>query len=319
MTTTLLENGIREDAGPVWHLPLPAHYRFQDVLAFHARDREAVAEQVGVRSLRKGLWWQGRPVCVQMVFSADEVQVRWEMDAGDPALAAQEGLPLLRRMLGLTQDIDAFEARWAADSQLGAVLRAQTGLRVAVVGAPFEALAWAVMGQQISVAAAVAVRRRLILAADLRHASGLYCHPQAAQVLALGPERLRAAGLSQAKAQSLLAVSQAQLAGELPLDAWAAQPVVPAEQISQALLAIKGIGPWTVSYTLLRGFGWLDGSLHGDVAVRRGIQRLLADQGLADSNVLVTPAQAQAWLAPFAPWRALLGAHLWAMQGRKTD
>lgn len=319
MTTTLLEDGIRDGAGPVWHLSLPAHYRAQDMLAFHARDREAVAEQVGVRSLRKGLWWQGQPVCVRMVFSADEAQVHWEMDAGDPALVAQEGLPLLRRMLGLTQDIDAFEARWAADPLLGAVLRAQTGLRVAVVGTPFEALAWAIMGQQISVAAAVALRRRLILAADLRHASGLYCHPQASQVLALGPERLRAAGLSLAKAQSLLAVSQAQLAGELPLDAWAAQPAVPATQISQALLAIKGIGPWTVSYTLLRGFGWLDGSLHGDVAVRRGIQRLLADQGLADPDALLTPAQAQAWLAPFAPWRALLGAHLWAMQGRRTD
>ncbi len=316
MTKNLLEEGAR---GPVWRLPLPAHYRAQDMLAFHARDREALAEQVGPASLRKGLWWQDRPVCVQMVFSADEVQVRWEMDGGDPELAAQEGLPLLRRMLGLTQDIAAFEARWDADPLLGAVLRAQTGLRVAVVGTPFEALAWAIMGQQISVAAAVALRRRLILAADLRHASGLYCHPQAAQVLALGPERLRAAGLSLAKAQSLLAVSQAQLAGELPLAAWAAQTVVPAEQISQALLAIKGIGPWTVSYTLLRGFGWLDGSLHGDVAVRRGIQRLLADQGLVDPGALPTPAQAQAWLAPFAPWRALLGAHLWAMQGRRTD
>ncbi|MNZ88145.1 hypothetical protein D3C78_1070280 [compost metagenome] len=133
-------------------------------------------------------------------------------------------------------------------------------------------------------------------------------------MLALGLARLRASGFSQAKAQSLLAVSEAVQAGTLPLDAWAAAPQLPAEQIHAALLAIKGIGPWTVSYTLLRGFGWLDGSLHGDVAVRRGIQRLLARQGRADADAPVTAVQAQAWLAPFAPWRALVGAHLWAMQ-----
>lgn len=307
------------DTPPAWHLPLPANFRARDILVFHARDRESLAEQVETATLRKGLWWRGQPVVLRVDFAPGQAQVQWQAEEGDPALAVQEGLPLVRRMLGLTQDVVGFEAQWADHPLLGPVLRQQAGLRVPVAGTPFEALAWAIMGQQISVAAAVALRRRLILAADLRHASGLYCHPQASQVLALGPERLRAAGLSLAKAQSLLAVSQAQLAGELPLDAWAAQPAVPATQISQALLAIKGIGPWTVSYTLLRGFGWLDGSLHGDVAVRRGIQRLLADQGLADPDALLTPAQAQAWLAPFAPWRALLGAHLWAMQGRRTD
>lgn len=293
----------------VWRLPLPAHYRAQDILAFHARDRQALAEQVGPASLRKGLWWRGQAVVLQVDFRPGEALVRWQMAQKDPALAVQEGLPLAHRMLGLTQDVAVFEAQWAGHPLLGPVLRQQTGLRVPVAGTPFEALAWAIMGQQISVAAAVSLRRRLILAADLRHASGLYCHPQAQQVLALGLEPLRQAGFSQAKAQSLLAVCEAVQAGALPLDAWAEQSTVPAEQIGQALLAIKGIGPWTVGYTLLRGFGWLDGSLHGDVVVRRSIAQLLQ----AD----VDQARAAAWLAPFAPWRALVGAHLWAMQALK--
>lgn len=283
-------------------LALPANFRPQDLLAFHARDREALAEQVGVNSMRKGLWWQGRALCLQMDFSPALVRVQW----GDAALATQQVMPLVRRMLGLTQDVAALEAQWGEHPLLGPVLQRQTGLRVPLAATPFEALAWAIMGQQISVAAAVSLRRRLIAAADLRHASGLYCHPQAEQVLALGLERLRAAGLSQSKAQSLLAVCAAVQAGGLPLDAWADAPQLPVEQISAALLAIKGIGPWTVSYTLLRGFGWLDGSLHGDVAVRRGIEQLVR----AD----VDPQRAEAWLAPFAPWRALVGAHLWAMQ-----
>jgi len=293
------------DTPRAWPLPLPANFRIQDFLAFHARDREALAEQVGPASLRKGLLWRGQPGCLRIDFAPGAAQVRWHISAADDAVAAQELLPMVRRMLGLTQQVTTFEAQWAAHPQLGPVLARQAGLRVPVTATPFEAVAWAIMGQQISVAAAVSLRRRLILAADLRHASGLYCHPQAAQVLALGGERLRAAGLSQAKAQSLLAVCSAVQAGALPLDAWAAAPQLPVAEIRTALLAIKGIGPWTVSYALLRGFGWLDGSLHGDVAVRRGIAQLLQTD--------VDQARAEAWLAPFAPWRALVAAHLWAM------
>ncbi|WP_350305989.1 MULTISPECIES: hypothetical protein [Photorhabdus] len=47
------------------------------------------------------------------------------------------------------------------------------------------------------------------------------------------------------------------------------------QQLTHNLLAIKGIDMWTINYALLRGFNYLNGSLHGDVAVRRNIQRLI--------------------------------------------
>jgi DNA-3-methyladenine glycosylase II len=92
--------------------------------------------------------------------------------------------------------------------------------------------------------------------------------------------------------------------GELPLETWA--ETLPVEEIVERLGAIRGIGPWTINYALLRGFGWLDGSLHGDVAVRHGVQTLL---GLPDKP---NEEQVRLWLAPFSPWRALIAAHLWA-------
>jgi DNA-3-methyladenine glycosylase II len=80
------------------------------------------------------------------------------------------------------------------------------------------------------------------------------------------------------------------------------------DEIRARLLALKGIGPWTVDYALLRGFGWLDGSLHGDAAVRRGLQLLL---GIEEK---VSAKWVEDWLAGFSPWRALVGAHLWALK-----
>jgi DNA-3-methyladenine glycosylase II len=97
----------------------------------------------------------------------------------------------------------------------------------------------------------------------------------------------------------------------LPLDNWQANLSV--NDIHERLLAIRGIGPWTVNYTLLRGFGWLDGSLHGDVAVRRGMQILL------NHPDKISEAAARQWLADFSPWRALLAAHLWASLSLKPN
>ena len=72
------------------------------------------------------------------------------------------------------------------------------------------------------------------------------------------------------------------------------------------LLAIKGVGPWTVNYTLLRGYGYADCSLEGDVAVRSAIGRAL---GMAEKPSI---AQAQVWLAAYAPQRTMAAAYLWA-------
>lgn len=54
------------------------------------------------------------------------------------------------------------------------------------------------------------------------------------------------------------------------------------------------------------GYGWLDGSLHGDAAVRRSLRNIL------QHDEPVSAEHARTWLQPFSPWRALAAAHLWA-------
>lgn len=213
---------------------------------------------------------------------------------------------MVRRMLGLGQDVDAFERQHRHHPQVGALIARQAGLRVAVAATPFEALTWAVTGQQISLGAAVSLRRKLILAAGVRNACGLMCYPDAERITALTMDDLRAAGFSAAKANTLLTLARLVADGELPLDDWL--QTVPVEEIRERLSNVHGIGPWTVDYTLLRGFGWMDGSLHGDAAVRRSLQVLLGVEGKIGEH------DARIWLAAFSPWRALLAAHLWAAQ-----
>ncbi|WP_309292521.1 3-methyladenine DNA glycosylase 2 [Azonexus sp.] len=283
-------------------LDLPPNFRTADVLAFHGRDCQVIGERTGPGCLSKGLIWQGRPACLRIAFADGVAEAELAVDGGradDTALVST-----VRRLLGLDQPVVAFERAHAAHPQLGPLLVRQSGLRVPLAATPFEALTWAVTGQQISLGVAISLRRKLLLAAGPRHSGGLVCYPDAERLVVLDEAALRAAGFSGSKAQTLLAVSRLVVEGALPLDDWLMEP--PAGEIRECLLAVRGIGPWTVDYVLLRGYGWLDGSLHGDAAVRRGLGRLIGMTGTPDAKA------AQAWLMPFAPWRALVAAHLWA-------
>jgi DNA-3-methyladenine glycosylase II len=286
-------------------IPLPPGFRVDDVLAFHGRDAQGIAEQINGRVLRKGLMWQGQPACLMIRFARGKAFVTLAIDGHGSVARTPAVADWVRRMLGLTQPVEEFEAASRRHPQLGPLVTRQAGLRVPLAATPFEALTWAITGQQISVAAAIGIRRRLILLAGLTHSSGLACHPDAEGIATLGASDLRDAGFSQAKAQALLDLSREIAARHFPLEAWS--ETIPADEIRERLLSLRGIGPWTVNYALLRGFGWLDGSLHGDVAVRRKLQILLGAQER------LTEDFTQRWLADFSPWRALVAAHLWAM------
>jgi len=286
-------------------LPLPTNYRPQDILTFHVRDTLAVSESVVANQLHKGIVWHGAPVCLIIRFLPLVAEIELSIDHLLPTLGLEELSALAVRMLGLNQPIDVFEESVGQHPQLGGLINKQSGLRVPVAPTAFEALTWAITGQQISVSAAIAIRRKFIQLVGLRHSSGLYCYPDAQYVTDLNIDDLRHAGFSQNKAHTLLTVSHMAVSGELELNS--AQEELPIEQIRQQLLKIRGIGPWTVNYALLRGYGWLDGSLHGDAAVRRGLQLLLKPDEAMDEN------QARQWLENFAPWRALVAAHLWEL------
>ena len=291
-------------------LNLPTGFRVADILEFHHRDKEGFAERVSAESLIKGLIWNGHPACLTIRFSKHHAATELVTNNASTAANTEALAQLVSRMLGLNQAIEKFEQSFCQHKQLQTLISRQAGLRVPLAASPFEALTWAITGQQISVGAAVSMRRKLITAAGVVHSSGLACYPDAQRLAMLSEADLRAAGFSGSKAQTLATVSQKVLTGELPLDDW--QITRPVETIRQQLLAIRGIGPWTANYTLLRGFGWLDGSLHGDAAVRRGLQMLI------NAPEKISESATEKWLAPFSPWRALLAAHLWAYQAVKT-
>jgi DNA-3-methyladenine glycosylase II len=293
-------------------LTLPDDYRIDDVLAFHRRDAESIAEEVSNERLRKGVLLDGVPVVLDIelmspvgVDAATSLNVRVSVlaDGALSAAAREQARDAVLNILGLRIDPAPFYAFVKKDKLFAALARKQAGLRIVQSATVFEALTWAIIGQQINLSFAIALRRSFILQAGRQHSSGLWCYPDASSAAALSVEDLTSRKFSRAKAETILRLAALVASGELRLELAGDNSI---EQISAALLAVKGIGPWTVNYGLLRGYGYADCSLHGDVAVRAALQTLLGEDLKPDIK------RTEEILARYSPHRTMAAAHLWA-------
>ncbi|WP_157221409.1 DNA-3-methyladenine glycosylase [Herbaspirillum sp. YR522] len=284
-------------------LKLPAGYHPGDVLSFHGRDQQQLAEAVTQSGLRKGVLLDDTPAVVDIALTDKRAECVIRADGAWTDTMDAQARQVLSSLLGLRLDPRPFAAFVAADPLFGPLTRKQKGLRIVQASSIFEALTWAVMGQQINVSFAVSLRRTFIELAGRRHSSGLWCYPAPADAARLPLQELTTRQYSRSKAETILRLATMMANGELDLVERDANPI---ESICAALLAVKGIGPWTVNYALLRGFGHADCSLHGDVAVRSAIGKLCGHAVRPD-----IPA-AERFLKRYSPHRTMAAAHLWA-------
>lgn len=281
-------------------IDLPPGYRRQDAYAFHGRDAEGLAERVAGERIAKGVMIAGVPTVLGIDLGARPNQALCTVDADCARLPAQAG-DIVRNMLGLRIAPEPFEAAVRDDPLFAPLVARERGLRVIQSATVFEALSWAIIGQQINLPFAISLRRTFIALAGRAHPDGLWCYPEAGDAAQLDLDDLTSRKFSRAKAETLLRLARMVDEGQLSLQRDADLPTV-----SERLLAVKGIGPWTVNYALLRGYGFADCSLEGDVAVRTAIARLL---GSAERPNL---PEAAAFLENYRPHRTMAAAHLWA-------
>jgi DNA-3-methyladenine glycosylase II len=280
-------------------IDLPPDYRRQDLFSFHGRDVEGLAERIEDQRIRKGVMVDGVPAVLEIDLGAQPDQALCTVDVDGATLPAQVQSMLLN-VLGLRIDPAPFEAAVADDPLFAPLVARERGLRVIQSATIFEALSWAIIGQQINLGFAIALRRTFISLAGRAHPGGLWCYPDAVDAARLDLDQLTSRKFSRAKAETLLRLARLAADGALDLRR-DADPL----DVSERLLAVKGIGPWTVNYALLRGYGFADCSLEGDVAVRTAIGRLLG----ADRPNL---PEAAAFLQAYRPHRTMAAAHLWA-------
>jgi AraC family transcriptional regulator of adaptative response / DNA-3-methyladenine glycosylase II len=207
-----------------------------------------------------------------------------------------------RRLLDLDADPVAVDAALAEDPALAPLVAAAPGRRVPRTVDEQELALRAVLGQQVSTAAARTHAARLVRALGTPFADpagGLtHLFPTPAQLVSATPEEVEAAlALPRARRTTLLGLAAALASGQVDLS-----PGTDRAAARAALLALPGIGPWTVETVAMRALGDPDAFPASDLGV------LAAARGLGlPGTAPALGARSAAW----RPWRAYATQHLW--------
>jgi AraC family transcriptional regulator of adaptative response / DNA-3-methyladenine glycosylase II len=257
---------------------------------------ETIARRAIRRSVRAGVlggsagWLEAR-----FVADADRVQLSFA-----PSLAAASGAVIVavRRWL----DLDAAPAT-IAETLVG--LPGEPGLRLPGSVDAFELAVRAVLGQQVTVAAARTLARRLTerfgapLATPWPEIDRTFPGPVDLAVVPV--ERIAELGIIRNRAVAIQALAS-HWDALVPLFV----PGAPPETLVERLCALPGIGPWTAHYVAMRGLGWPDAFPPGDVAALKAMRQLFTSASTRDAMV-----HAERW----RPWRAYALLRLWNSLG----
>lgn len=211
-----------------------------------------------------------------------------------------EALARVRRLLDLDADPEAVDAALSSHPALAATVDASRGMRLPGAVDAAEMVTRAIVGQQVTVAAARTAVAGLATALGTPVPPALATDqvttlfPDAATLAAHAADALTGPG----RRRAAVATAASALAdGTVRLDAGRA-----VAEATRDLEALPGIGPWTAGYVVMRALGATDVLLTGDVAVRAGARAL----GLPDAPRDLIDAT-----AGLAPWRSYLMMHLW--------
>ena len=218
---------------------------------------------------------------VELRPSGDAVVLAVDLPAGTGLGAIVGGA---RRLFDLGADPTAVDEHLGSDPLLAPLVARRPGIRVPGCWSGFEAGVRAIVGQQVSVAAATTVVGRIVAAHGTDSAF------PAPEDLADAP--LESLGLIGRRAETIRVLARGVATGDLVLDG-----TLDHDELVASLTALPGIGPWTASYVALRS-GEPDAFPAGDL-------HLLRVLGAGSERAART--RADAW----RPWRSYAAMHLW--------
>lgn len=254
-----------------------------------------VSTPSGPRLLR-AVFDRGR-VVVAVQPSSDGADASVRADGADAELVdagLADAARRVRQWLDLDTDLGAVADHLRADPVLGPLVTANPTLRILGAFDGFEATVMTVLGQHVSLLAAQTFAARLVARWGRHHdGSGLSEFPTAATLSGLDPVDLQSAvGVTGARARTIVALAQECVAG------LAVAPGSDHAEVRRRLLALPGVGPWTVDYVAMRALRDPDSFPHGDLVLRKALDVPTAREVLARS-------------LDWAPWRAYAAIHLW--------
>ena len=221
------------------------------------------------------------------------------LNAEDMARASD----LMSWLLGAEQLLTPFYRMADGDPTLSAITERFYGLHLPHTATVFESLVLAILGQQISTQVARVIRTLLIESYGPRlvvDGASYYAFPRPQQLAEAPVEELRGLKLSWRKAEYVHGIALEATDGLESL-----HQLDDREAVSQ-VMQLRGVGPWTAQWLLVRALGRPDALPLGDLALRRAVSNLYFDgQPVKDSEI-------EQFCRRWSPWRSYATVYMFA-------
>jgi AraC family transcriptional regulator of adaptative response / DNA-3-methyladenine glycosylase II len=272
-------------------------YDFAALLAFFAKRAIPGVEQVDAQRYRRVFIIDGLVGSLSVETIADDDALRLQIEFPD-ATQVPKIVERVCRMFDLDADIAAVNARLGRRAPLRRCIARHPGQRLPGGWDGFEIAVRAVLGQQITVAAARTLTERVVrkfgVEVELMQSGKVYLVPTPQ---ALAEADLGGLGITGARIATLRSIARAVGDGRVGFG-----PEQTLDEFVEGWTALPGIGAWTAHYMAMRALSHADAFPAADIVLRKAVMR---DGSLVSAKVL--QEMAEAW----RPYRSYAVLHLW--------
>lgn len=284
----------------------PGEFSFAETLLFLRRSPLECLHRVVDGKVYKLLELEQEPALVEISASDSSLQLRFVDGRPRSQSACAAAMDYVRDWFDLRTDLAPFYHLAAGDPLLGRLTSAYAGLRIVGIPALFEALCWAVIGQQINLAFAYTLKQRFVQAYGRRVQWGgqeYWLFPQPREIAGVGVDALRQLQLTGKKAAYVIGIAERMASGGLSKAGLLASGDLRAAEAQ--LLMMRGIGPWTAHYVLMRCLRDPSAFPIGDAGLQNALKQVLqrAEKPGADEIRQI--------FAPWRNWEAYAVFYLW--------
>lgn len=305
----LLPSDSWQDLGHAIKLFVPQEFSFAQNLHYLQRSPNECLYHIRNHSIYRAIPL-GEDIAVIKVSEAPKEQAIMVRFLGDstptePAKRA-EAAAYVRDWFDLNTDLMPFYTMAETDPLLSQAVQSFYGLRNMGIPDLFEALCWGILGQQINLAYAYTLKRRLVEAFGHSvecEGEVFWLFPKSEDIASLRVEDLGGLRMTLKKCEYLIGVAKLMADGELTKE-----QLLTAGSLKKAekqLVSIRGIGPWTANYVLMRCLRMPSAFPIDDVGLHNAIKHLMGLEGKPTKKEIL--ALSAAW----ANWESYATFYLW--------
>lgn len=283
----------------------PKEFNFDECLIFLGRSNQEVLHQIKEGSVFKLIKVSESLILCKIGYTNDSIKVEFLLSP--PSNDTREMVAeYIWEWFDLDQELRGFYQMASQDKVLKTLVHKYYGLRIIGIPDLFEALVWAIMGQQINLTFAYTLKKRFVeqYGKSLTfEGETFWLFPSFEKIASINVNDLRKQQFTSRKAEYIIGIAKAMANGELTKEFLLEKKDY--QQMQQSLMMLRGIGAWSADYVMMKCLHYTSSFPVADVGLQNALRNLL---GLERKP---TMGEIEEYAAEWEGWQAYATFYLW--------